>query len=300
VLFRLIGLADHISVHNYFGRPVFADSMAASRVAEQMLAAANAIIDEAMDLPLGVSSRTHRELGAPPAVNRRPGIVFDEWNVWYRAATGEDRHVEEIYNYADALAVASLLHAILRNARTVAMANISMAVNVLGSIFTDASRMVRQTIWYPQKLIRDLHDGGRVLQVVVDGPIFAAKHERFFRGTVDPEKALDEKLPSLLHFTDVDALDAVASVDDAGHTLRLSVVQKLPNRPVRTRLTFRGLDPSGSPARVRRLAGNGDLLAPNTLDVPDRVGIVEETVRIGEDFVFPAASLTTIEMPLQG
>lgn len=298
VLFRLLGLVDHISVHNYFGRPVFADNMAASRIAKQMLGATNALIDEAMDLPLGVNSRVHRELGALPTIARRPGIAFDEWNVWYRATTGEGRHVEESYNYTDALTVATLMHAILRNARTITIANYSMLVNVLGCLFTDRERMVRQTTWYPQKLLRDTHVG-RVVETVMDGPVFNAKHERFFCGVVDAAKARDETLPTLQHFDDVEAIDAVASVDDARKKLTLSIVQKLPDRPLTVRLDLHGLEPAGTEMTVHRLTGGTDLLAENTLDHPDRVGIETRREKLATTLTLPAANLTVLQIDLK-
>ncbi|NQU10050.1 hypothetical protein HQ590_04625, partial [bacterium] len=68
VLFGTLGLADMISVHNYFGRPVFADSMAANLICEQMFDNEEKMIDEAMDTVLGGHSRTWREFGAPPVV----------------------------------------------------------------------------------------------------------------------------------------------------------------------------------------------------------------------------------------
>ncbi len=298
VLFRLIGQADMISMHNYFGRPVFADSMAASRICEQYIAAANQLIDEAMDIPLGVHSRAHRELGGLPVVSRRPGIAFDEWNVWYRTGHDSIRDLEEIYNYTDALTVASLLHVVLRNAKSIDLSCISLAVNTLGSLFTDRDRLVRQTIWYPQQLMRDTH-AGRVVETVVDGPVFKAKHERFFCGIVDPEKAKDETRPSLVHFDDVEALDVVATVDDARRKLTLSIVQKLADRPLTVQLDLHGLAPVGKEMTLRRLTGGEDRLAENTLDHPNRVGLDVKRVPLSTTITLPPASLTVLEMEIR-
>lgn len=294
VMFRLIGLADMISMHNYFGRPGFADCMAASRVCEQFLAATRHVITEAMDLPLGVHSRAPRELGGMPTVSRRPGIAFDEWNVWYRTGHDPDHDLEEIFNYTDALTVASIIHAILRNAEAIDLACIALAVNTLGSVFTDSDRMVKQTIWYPQKMLRDAH-AGRVLRVVADAPTFKAKHERFFCGIVDPVKARDESRPSLIHFDDLSALDAVVTFDETAGKMAISLVQKLEDRPLRVRLDFHGLAPSGSSMIIHRLTGGDDLLADNTLDNPNRVGIATETVPFEDVVVLPPASLTILE-----
>ncbi len=297
VLFETIGLADMISFHNYFGRPIFRDSMAAYRVFEEMITTVNAAIDEAMDSALGVHPKTHRELGAPPVVRERPGLALDEWNVWYRSTHDPEHDLEETFTFMDALTVATLFHVILRNTRTVALSNISILTNTLASIMTDPRRMVRQTIWYPQRLLIDGHSGD-VVETLVDAPTFSAKHERFFCGIVDPEKAKDEKLPSLLHFTDIPALDVLASVDRARGRLSLSVVQKLEDRPITARLTIRGADSRRRSARVSQLTG-GSILSANTLDSPNNVGIATRTEEIGDNYTFPPASMTVLEFDIR-
>ena len=296
VLFETVGLADMIAVHNYFGRPVFKDSMAANLVFQQMIDALDKTIDEACDTALGVHARTHRELGSPPVVKRRPGIALDEWNVWYRATHDPKKDLEEVYNYMDAVTLASLMQVVLRNTRAVTLSNISEAVNMCASILTDRNRMVRQTIWYTQKLMRDAHDRGRVLGVAVDGPAFAAKHERFFCGIVSPEKAKDDTLPSLLHFDEVPAVDVVASVDEARHRLVVSVVQKLEHDPVDVTLHFSGgVSPKGRQAVWRTLSGGRRLKVENTLDHPDRIGLECRRVPVQATYTFPPASVTVLE-----
>ena len=277
VLAGLLGYADMISIHNYFGRPIFRDSMVASHIAEQMMNQLNVNIDEVLDANLG-----HVD---------RPGIAFDEWNVWYRTTHGTDHDLEEIYTYTDALTVASLLHVMLRNTTTVKLANISLLCNSLGLLYTDRERLARQTIFHAHRLLRDGH-GGRAVQTAVDGPTFAGKHERFFCGIVDVEGAKDETKPSLVHFDRAPALDVLASVD--GRKLTLSVINKLEDRPITTRLTFRGVEPRGNRLTVRRLTGSENLDATNTLDHPDRVGIAEERVKLGDTYTFPPASLTIL------
>jgi len=271
--------------------------MASSRICEQMISAVNCAIDEAMDTSLGVHSRAHRELGEFPVGTRRPGIAFDEWNLWYRAPHCSDKDVEEVYNYSDALALASLLHVILRNAKTIELANVSLAVNTIAAMLTDRERIVRQTTWYPQRLIRDTHRG-RVVETIVDAPVFSAKHERFFCGIVDVEKAKDETLPTLQHFDDIPALDAVASVDDTQRKLTISIVQKLADRPLAVHLDLHGLAPAGEQMTLHRLTGGDDLLAENTLDQPDRVGIETRSVPLATTLTLPSASLTVLEMEL--
>ena len=155
-----------------------------------------------------------------------------------------------------------------------------------------------QTIWYPQKLFRDGHTVHVVDSVVADAPTFSAKHERFFCGIVDPEKAEDETLPSLVHFDDIPALDVLVSVDDEKKKACMSVVQKLEDRPLTTRLSFRSLKPRAGSMKVSRLTGNS-LKATNTLDSPNNVGVETETQPMSDVFTFPPASLTVLEFDLE-
>jgi alpha-L-arabinofuranosidase len=114
---------------------------------------------------------------------------------------------------------------------------------------------------------------------------------------VNPEKARDEKLPSLLHFNDVSALDVLASIDDHRKRMTLSVIQKLEDRPLTTTLTFRGVTPRTDRVTVTRLVG-ASVTAGNTMDQPEAVYLATETVRLGETFTFPPASLTVFEFDL--
>lgn len=282
VLKGLIDRIDMISVHNYFGRPVFRDSMAACRVCEQMLNWLNVEIDEAMDTLM-----TRRD---------RPGIAFDEWNVWYRTTHAPVGDLEEIFNYGDALTVATLFHVILRNTRSISLSNISEAVNVMSGLFTNRDLCVKQTIFYPQKLFRDLHTG-RVVETVVDAPVFSAKHERFFCGIVDTEKAKDETLPTLLHYDDLPALDVLVTIDDAKRRISMSVVQKLEDRPLTARIDFHGIRPVGDVVSVYTLSG-ASLDVENTFEHPHRVGVETRMAPLHSTFTFPPASLTVLEFEI--
>ncbi len=136
------------------------------------------------------------------------------------------------------------------------------------------------------------------MRSLVDAPTFKAKHERFFCGIVSPEKAVDESVPSLLHFDDVSALDVVVTHDAKRKKLVVSVIQKLADRPLMTRFTWRGLQPAGSTVKVSRLTGPS-LLATNTLDSPNNVGITSQTRPVTDTFTFPPASLTVLEFKVE-
>ena len=81
-------------------------------------------------------------------------LSFDEWNVWYRARSGdavngheqEAPHLlEEIYNLEDALLVGGFLNTLIRNADRVKLACLAQLINVIAPIMTNANGMFRQT-----------------------------------------------------------------------------------------------------------------------------------------------------------
>jgi len=98
-------------------------------------------------------------------------IAWDEYNVWYRARSGEaalgERALEEHYNLEDALVVAGFLNVFVRNADIVKMANMAQLVNVIAPIFTNEQGMFLQTIYYPLQLFAN-HVKGTSLDVLVD------------------------------------------------------------------------------------------------------------------------------------
>ena len=85
-------------------------------------------------------------------------LSFDEWNVWYRARSGDDVNghakqaphlLEEIYNLEDALLVGGMVNTLLRNAARVKIACLAQLVNVIAPIMTNSNGLFRQTIYYP-------------------------------------------------------------------------------------------------------------------------------------------------------
>ena len=88
---------------------------------------------------------------------KRIDISFDEWNVWYHShgapfeKWSEAPHIlEDVYNFADALVVGTMLNAILRHADRVKIACLAQLVNVIAPIMTEnGGRAWKQTIYYP-------------------------------------------------------------------------------------------------------------------------------------------------------
>ena len=100
-------------------------------------------------------------------------IAFDEWNVWYRTRSHEDRvgGVEERYNLSDALAVATYLNGFIRHCRTVRIANFAQLVNAIAPIFTSREGLFLQTIYHPLRLYAE-HTLAVALDVHVDGETY--------------------------------------------------------------------------------------------------------------------------------
>lgn len=78
---------------------------------------------------------------------RRIDIAYDEWNVWYR--TGNKEHLEEIYNFEDALAMGMFFNSFFRHADVVKIANLAQMVNVIAPIMTNNQGLFLQPTYFP-------------------------------------------------------------------------------------------------------------------------------------------------------
>ena len=108
-------------------------------------------------------------------------LSFDEWNVWYRARTGDavDGHrkeapplLEEVYNLEDALLVGGLINSLVRNADRVKIACLAQLVNVIAPLMTNADGLFRQTIYYPYSWALQ-YARGTVLNLLVESASYA-------------------------------------------------------------------------------------------------------------------------------
>ncbi|WP_129793250.1 alpha-N-arabinofuranosidase [Sphingosinicella sp. CPCC 101087] len=115
---------------------------------------------------------------------KRIMLSIDEWNVWYRARSGEQlrargwpqapRLLEEIYNFEDALIVGGALLVMMNAADRVKSACIAQLVNAIAPIMTETGGPAwRQTIFHPFALA-SRYGHGEVLRLKVDTGTFAA------------------------------------------------------------------------------------------------------------------------------
>jgi len=126
--------------------------------------------------------------------NKRLWLSFDEWNVWYRARSGQatngqrqaaPRLLEEVYNLEDALLVGGLINTLLRNSDRVRVACLAQLVNVIAPFVTNRTTVLRQSIYYPYAWALR-YARGQALDVRVDSetyPIRAAGLQADFART---------------------------------------------------------------------------------------------------------------------
>jgi alpha-L-arabinofuranosidase len=153
-------------------------------------------------------------VGAARRSDKRIGISFDEWNVWYHAEhdpaviTGGEwpqapRMEEDRYTVADAVVVGNLLIALLRHADRVHAASQAQLVNAIAPIVTEPGGGAwRQTIFHPFALT-----------------------SRFASGTV-LRVAIESDRYDNARFGSADVVDAVATYDDTAGQLSLFVVNR--------------------------------------------------------------------------
>jgi alpha-L-arabinofuranosidase len=107
-------------------------------------------------------------------------LSFDEWNVWYRARSGDALNghekeapplLEEVYNLEDALLVGGIINTLLRNADRIKIACLAQLVNVIAPLVTNAGGLLRQTIYYPYSWALQFARGN-VLNVLVESPTY--------------------------------------------------------------------------------------------------------------------------------
>lgn len=174
ILHELKDVIDFIALHIYVGNHDnnYYNFISTPLVLEQRTKVVKGMIDNVMQTA------------------NRPGkdsirIAWDEYNVWYRARSGEaargKRALEEHYNLEDALVIAGFLNAFIRNADVVKMANMAQLVNVIAPIFTNENGMFKQTIFYPLQLFAN-NAYGTALNVFVDSKTYNTGNFYFNNG----------------------------------------------------------------------------------------------------------------------
>jgi len=210
-------------------------------------------------------------------------LSFDEWNVWYRARSGDavDGHrkeaphlLEEVYNLEDALLVGGMLNTLMRHADRVKLACLAQLINVIAPIMANEKGLFRQTIYYPYSWALQMARGS-VLSTLTESPTY-----------------------------EVDGIGSVPYVDVVGTffkengTLALFIL----NRDLKNAHALEVLWEDSRPTKVLTAATltGKDLKACNGFDAPRRVvpaDFAKPSVSASgrANFEVPAASYTVIQ-----
>lgn len=209
ILAGLKGYVDYIALHMYVGNENnnYYDFLATPMV-----------MDERTQVVRGMILREKP---------RRPiYIAWDEYNVWYRARSGEDmvgdRALEERYNLEDALVITGFLNCFVRNADIVKMANMAQLVNVIAPIYAEKNDMFLQTIYYPLQLFSQ-NMKGQSLDVFVDSPVYGTS----------PNFSLGDNEVNT-HLANVPYLDVTAALD--GDQLVICVLNRHKDKAMTTEI----------------------------------------------------------------
>jgi alpha-L-arabinofuranosidase len=175
-------------------------------------------------------------------------LSWDEWQVWYKDTSGhgewsEAPHLsEEIYNLEDALVVAQWLNVFLRRCDVIKIACVAQIVNVISWLHTTPTGLLKQSSFYPFKLVSNLARG-HALDVLVQAPLHPTAK-----------------------YGDQPLLDAAASYDAETGQAAVFIVNRSQTESVATELVWQ----TGAPTTVHegwQLAG-ADVKAANSWAEP--------------------------------
>jgi alpha-N-arabinofuranosidase len=274
VLEECYDYVDGLSLHRYFGNTPEDTGNDSSK-----FLAMNLSMDRQIAESLAVCDMVRGHKRSP----KKLWLSFDEWNVWYRARSGdavngheqEAPHLlEEVYNLEDALLVGGLINTLIRNADRVKLACLAQLINVIAPIMTNANGLLRQTIYYPYSWALQFARGS-VLNLVVESATYEVKDMGQVpyldvAGTIEPETG---KVSVFVLNRDL----------AKAHTVELNWQDKAPARVLSSFL----------------LTGD-DLKASNTFDAPQRVvprALDKPSITGGRaKFEVPARSYSVIQL----
>jgi alpha-L-arabinofuranosidase len=173
VLEQCYDYVDAISLHRYFSNANEADETHGDTT---KFLALNLSMERQIDEVAAVCDVVRGHKRSP----KKLWLSFDEWNVWYRARTGDATNghrqnaphlLEEVYNLEDALLVGGLINSLIRKADRVKLACLAQLVNVIAPIMTNANGLLRQTIYYPYAWALEFARGA-ALELLVESPTY--------------------------------------------------------------------------------------------------------------------------------
>jgi len=171
VLEECFDQVDGISLHAYYG-----NTPALTRNSTARYLAMNLDMDRQIHEVAAVCDYVQ----ALRRSSKRLWLSFDEWNVWYRARSGDavdgrrgfaPKLLEEVYNLEDALLVGGFVNTLLRNSDRVRVACLAQLVNVIAPLVTNETSVLRQSTYIPYAWALR-YARGRVLDVGVEAETY--------------------------------------------------------------------------------------------------------------------------------
>ena len=171
VLEQCYEYVDGLSLHRYFGNTAQETGGESAK-----FVAMNLSMERQIEETMAVCDLVRGHKRSP----KKLWLSFDEWNVWYRARSGDATNghrqdaphlLEEVYNLEDALLVGGLVNSLLRHADRVKIACLAQLINVIAPIMTNANGLLRQTIYYPYTWALQ-YARGSVLNLQVESPTY--------------------------------------------------------------------------------------------------------------------------------
>ena len=264
---------DGLSLHRYFG-----NTQEDTGGDSTKFLAMNLSMEQQIKESLAVCDLVRGHKRSP----KKLWLSFDEWNVWYRARSGdavngheqEAPHLlEEVYNLEDALLVGGILNTLVRNADRVKIACLAQLINVIAPIMTNAKGSLRQTIFYPYSFALQFARGN-VLSLVVESPTYEVSE-----------------------LGQVPYLDAAGTMNPQDGKVSVFVLNRDLNKARTIEINWQDKAPSQILTSTT-LTGN-DLKAFNSFDAPKKVtpqNIDKPSTTSGRTrFEVPARSYTVIQ-----
>lgn len=279
---------DGISLHRYWGNDEETNKDSSIFLAMNL----------AMDRQIREIAAVCDVVQARKRSNKQLHLSFDEWNVWYRARSGDavNGHgkpaphlLEEQYNLEDALVVGGLANSLIRHSDRVKIACLAQLVNVIAPLMTNENGVLRQTIYYPYAWALK-YGRGRAISLNPEGPTYPVA------SLGHPVESTGLPSPG---FGDVPYLDVVATLEPDKKTATLLVLNRDLEKSRTLEILWRDLTPS-SVIAFETITGS-DLKAVNTFADPKRVLPQKlESPRLGSKMSvdFPAKSYSVLALAI--
>jgi len=266
VLEQCYEYVDALSLHRYVGNTAEETGNDSAKYL-----ALNLTMDRQIEETLAVCDLVRGHKRSP----KKLWLSFDEWNVWYRARSGDATNghrqeaphlLEEIYNLEDALVVGGIINTLLRHADRVKIACLAQLVNVIAPIMTNTNGLFLQTIFYPYSWALQ-YARGATLEVLVESP---STYEVAGIGQISH-------------------LDVTGSFNVDDGKIALFLLNRDLSKPHEVEINWEGA--SGARLLASSVLTGDDLKAVNSFASPNRV------VPQAAGKISAAAGRTTIELP---